>query len=339
MPVIAVIGCGAIAENFHLPALTRDEFSREQAVLVDVDGERAQALAQRFGIPRIARDYTSVLPELDGAIVAVPPRLHAPVVSDCLESGVHVLCEKPLAESLDTANRLVRQAKSAGVRLAVNNTMRLHPAVREVRRRIREGNVGEVRSVGFKLGEEFDWPAASDAYFGRKSGGRGILQDKGAHVLDLVCWWLGGKPALERYTDDSFGGSEAVADVQLAWQNRPIHVRLSWLTKLANEFQIVGTAETLTGEIYEWNRLHVAAGEENGGPLRLRPKRNERDFAEEMVANFFEVCRGTEEPLVPGSDVTDSIALIEECYERRERFDLPWIQRGSRPSEAQEIRA
>src|SRR5688500_5874863 len=102
-PVIALIGCGAITEALHLPALARYPAIIAKAICIDPNLARARAMVTKFGAARAAERYQDVMTEVDGAIVAVPPKLHYPVAMDLLAANVHVLCEKPLAESGEQA--------------------------------------------------------------------------------------------------------------------------------------------------------------------------------------------------------------------------------------------
>jgi predicted dehydrogenase len=148
IPTIAVIGAGAIADIFHLPAFAREPMLRERLIIVDQDAGRAKAAAVKHGPARYATDYQDVLSEIQGAIIALPHRLHVPVSRDCLNRGVHVLCEKPLAETSASAHELLRAAREGGATLSVNNTRRLYPSTQAVARVIASGEYGAVTSNG-----------------------------------------------------------------------------------------------------------------------------------------------------------------------------------------------
>src|SRR3982750_4337038 len=77
-PTVAVIGCGAITEALHLPALARHPDVMSRAFCVDPNLDRAKAMATKFGAARAVERYEDVIEEIDGAIVAVPPSLHYP---------------------------------------------------------------------------------------------------------------------------------------------------------------------------------------------------------------------------------------------------------------------
>src|SRR5712664_2511069 len=140
--VIAVIGCGAITEALHLPALARHRETMARAVCVDPNLGRAEAMAAKFGAARAVRRYQDVIADVDGAIVAVPPKLHYAVTMDLLAANVHVLCEKPLAETGDQARDLIVKARQAGAALCVNNYRRLYPSSIKVHDLIAAGELG-----------------------------------------------------------------------------------------------------------------------------------------------------------------------------------------------------
>jgi len=237
---LALIGCGAIAERFHAPAFRREPRLLDGLILVDPDPKRAEAVAGAAGGGVIARSHRDVLDRVDGVIITAPHHLHASIARDCIEAGKPILCEKPLAGTFADARALVDLASARGVPLALNNTRRLFPTHREVARLIADGTLGAVRRIEFEDGDKFDWPLASPALFGVRGGGRGILLDIGAHVVDLVCWWLGGLPEVTRYEDDAMGGTEAWVGVHLARGAATADIRLSWLGKLKNGFVVAG---------------------------------------------------------------------------------------------------
>ena len=79
--------------------------------LVDLDIERAREVAQRFQLSNFVDDYKKIFGKVDAVIVATPPDSHAKISIDCLNHGLHVLCEKPLASSVEQAKDMVEVAK------------------------------------------------------------------------------------------------------------------------------------------------------------------------------------------------------------------------------------
>lgn len=325
IPVIAVIGCGAITEALHLPALSRHPEIIARCICIDPNLGRANDMAKKFGAARAVARYEEVIGDLDGAIVAVPPSLHYPVAMDLLSANVNVLCEKPLAENGEDARALVAKADQMGVGLCVNNYRRLYPSSIKVRDLIAAGELGTVRHLSYSWGERFDWPTASGAYFGVAAKGRGVLADKGSHLLDLICWWLGGKPEVISYEDDSMGGTEAVAALHFRINECEGVVRLSWLSRYANNFEIKGDRATAAGGLFDWNTLDYTPASGRKTSLRLPSiAKIPQDLGATLLDNFLDVVRGRATPLVSGSDVLPSIELIDDCYSRRKRMAAPW---------------
>jgi predicted dehydrogenase len=324
-PTVAVIGCGAIASMRHVPELAKHPGVAERLVLVDQDLDRARELARAFRVASVAADYRDVLAGVDGVVIALPHHLHCRVALDCLRAGVHVLCEKPLAESAADVAELVAAAEQSHVTLAVNNTRRLFPPSIKVHELLRAGAIGAVRFLGYYDGAKYGWPSASGFAFGLRGTGKGVLLDVGAHVLDLVCWWLGRQPQVTTYADDSFGGSEAVAKVSFTDGEARGEVHLSWLAKLRNGFRIEGETGSIVGSVYDWHAVDLVSrsGKRRRIPLDSRI-RTSSDAGRLVVENFLGVIQSGRPPLVSGQDVAPSIAMIEECYARRRRFDMPW---------------
>ena len=322
-PPIAVIGCGAIAAALHLPALARHPPVMRRLVLVDRDERRLAELADRYGIATTARDYHEVLSSVRGAIVALPYDLHFAVARDCLGHGVHVLCEKPVAETGAQLRLLAAEAAAAGVTISANNTRRLYPSFQAVAALLQSGAIGRPRRIVASWGDRFDWNPASGTYFG--AGRRGVLTDWGAHVLDVVCWWLRGKPRLLAYRDDSFGGSEAVAEVALELAGCQVTVALNWLTRYENLLRVVGDDGSIEVGVHEWRSFTRVS--RSGKRTRIAASTRVRtpgDFGAVLIENFLDIIRDGHTPLVPATAVEGSIDLIEECYTRRERFPMPW---------------
>ncbi|MBD0318956.1 MAG: Gfo/Idh/MocA family oxidoreductase [Gemmatimonadetes bacterium] len=324
-PAIALIGCGAIARSFHLPALVRHPGLRERLILADPEIERARALGAEFGVTHCVADYRDALDEVQGVVIATPHHLHFPIAMDAIRHGVHVLSEKPLAERAQDIRELQDAAALKGVRVAVNNTRRLMPASRRIAEMIHRGEIGKLRSIEFFEGDKFGWPSASGSMFGVRGGGKGVLLDFGAHVLDLICWWMGGKPEVVDYRDDSFGGSEAVVHAVYELDGCRADVRLSWLAKQRNTVVIRGDGGEIEAGIYDLSTITVRTRSGQARRVKIPTEvRTFPDLADTLIANFAAVLRGAEEPLVTAADVLPSIELIEESYPRRRRFEMPW---------------
>src|SRR5579875_2882350 len=127
---IALIGCGAISQQIHLPILAGHE-EIKLAALVDRDTGRARELAKGYGVETVLGDAGELHPDdIDAAIVATPPFHHAPCTIALLRRGIHVLVEKPMATNYADALAMVEAAEETGMVLSVGFFRRLMPSMR-----------------------------------------------------------------------------------------------------------------------------------------------------------------------------------------------------------------
>lgn len=164
----------------------------ELIAVYDVDETRARALAPTAGA-KVVKEYQQMLamPELDAVIVSTPPQFHEKIVIAALESGKHVLCEKPLANTLEACRRMVETARRTGRTLSTGFNHRYFPAVQFVKQTLESGLIGELDHVRAFAGhtglDQFSAPWMYD----KQVIGGGALMDNGIHIIDLTRYILG----------------------------------------------------------------------------------------------------------------------------------------------------
>lgn len=325
IPKIGLVGCGAIAESYYLPALANYPAVAQELILVDRDRSRADKLAAILKAKDLTTDFHEILNEVDGVIIALPIELHYPISLEFLSRGVHLLCEKPLAESRDKAQAMVDQARKTGAALSVNYFQRLIPAFAKVKQLLKDGTLGEPLRIEYSVGEKFDWPTVSGFYFNSNPSARGVLRDRGAHIFDHICWWLEGKPELISSFNDSLGGSDTVAQIQFKHKSCFGEVKLSWLSQFPCRFVVQGRDAKVEGDVYDYQTVILT----NNSGLKKRLKLEtigKLGIGSKIVSNFISVIKQNEKPLVDGGDVLDSIQFIDECYEKAAQFSMPWYE-------------
>ncbi len=326
---IGLVGCGAIAEMYHLPALQACGATQAGIVLAEPNAQRLNYLREKFTVADCVADYRDLEGRVDGIIVATPPALHFPIAQWGLERGLHVLCEKPLTESIFEARELVELAKTQGVKLAVNQTRRLFPTYQKIRELIAAGTLGEIQSIVYRDGMVYNWPAASASHF--QAGAKGVWSDVGVHLLDSVCYWLNGKPDLTSSRNDSFGGPEAMATVCGQYQACDVEIKVSRLGRFQNGFQIVGTLGSIEAAAEDWDEFDVNFT--NGTRRRHKCGSNRwqyTDFAKPLIENFAAVVAGTAEPIVSGESVLNTIDFLEEAYVDARPYRMRWNEHWER---------
>ncbi|WP_260855911.1 Gfo/Idh/MocA family protein [Curtobacterium sp. 9128] len=165
----------------------------EMAVVVGRDAARTEAARQHLGWERAATDWRAVVedPDIDVVDVCAPGSSHVEIAIAALRAGKHVLCEKPLANSVADAEAMTAAAAEAathGVRAMVGFSYRRVPAIAQARALVQAGRIGTVRQVRALYLQ--DWLADEDGpmtwRLDREQAGSGSLGDIGAHAVDLV---------------------------------------------------------------------------------------------------------------------------------------------------------
>jgi predicted dehydrogenase/nucleoside-diphosphate-sugar epimerase len=239
-----VLGGGAVVAEFYLPALSQLGWL-DDVWVADPSKPALDRLTAAHGDLKVLHvDFRSALNGarelgVQAVIVALPNMLHEPAVTLALESGLDVLCEKPLAMNRAACQRLAEQAAQSGRVLAVGMTRRFIPSTQALRRVLDAGWLGEIASVEVEDGHNFAWSSESGAY-GRPDNA-GVLANIGVHGLDLV-EYLCGPLTPVAYHDDWRGGVEANATFRLETAaGAPVRLKFSYTHGLANSLKIRGS--------------------------------------------------------------------------------------------------
>jgi predicted dehydrogenase len=339
---VALVGCGAVTEHRHLPALARRD-DCEVVALVDHDEGQAKRLSTRFRVPRILIDYRD-LPncEVDAAIIALPNHLHAPASIELLKAGIHILVEKPMALSVAECDRMLQAAEVGHAVLAVGLARRFLHVDQFAKWAVESGLLGRILSFHVQDGYIFNWPLASDFFFHKELAGGGVLMDTGVHTLDQLLWWLGDVKSFEYY-DDSYGGVEAECELHITFKSEAEGiVELSRTRNLRNTAIIRGERAEL--EVGLWpNSISLrflgspvqVIGQ--GAPLEQSAPAEQSliDLIAAEHDDLLEAIRTGRPPLVSGTEARRSVALIEACYRERRQLQLPWmVRQPTLPEEA-----
>jgi predicted dehydrogenase len=324
---LAIVGCGAVAEVCHAPALKALRWA--PAVLVDPAPARRRSVAAILRVSPIeAARATDVLDSFDAAIVSVPHWLHAPVCVELLRAGKHIFVEKPMAPTVAACAAMNRAAAEGGAKLAVALFRRRFPAGRWLKEAIDSNALGRLRRIVVRDGYDYIWPLTTDFLWRKEEAGGGVLIDTGAHTFDQLIWWFGEPSGLE-YADDSDGGVEASCVVRMTWPSGlEGRIELSRTQDLSN---------TLTLDS-DKGRLSIAlAGYDVGGSPGMLDFRSEqlgkppfrrwrlRPPFRAQLMSFAAWVSGEPAELVSGEEAARSVALIERCYAKRRRLERPWI--------------
>lgn len=186
---VGVVGCG-IWGQMHVRAYLQHP-SVDLVGVCDTDKARVRRTAREFGLPKAFTRLDDLLNErLDAVSVATPDNAHADIVVKAAGRGVHVLVEKPLATTLEECRRMIAAAKKSGVYLMVDWHNRWNPPYHEAWRSVRNGELGDVSYIYYRLSDTIYVPTKMLPWAGNSS----VMQFLGSHALDTTCWLMGSKP-------------------------------------------------------------------------------------------------------------------------------------------------
>jgi predicted dehydrogenase len=319
---IGIVGCGAIAENLHIPAVLSHELATLSA-LVDTDLDRCRRLAARHDVRQIADRLEGVANSVDAVILATPPHTHRAIAEDALARGLHLLCEKPLANTVLDCEAMTAAARRAGRVLAATHMFRFYPVRRQLPDLVRQHGLGKIRKVVASEGKPYSWPTVTGYTVRREMVPGGVLINAGVHTLDTLIWWFG-DPTGFSYEDDSVGGLESNVRMRLEFPGGvTVTFRQSRTCSLPYEIRVVADH----GEIaFHTNSVLEYTVRKSGSPARhqcISDVSDGMDWARLQLDDFIECTSGNAEPFVSGIEATRVIRLVESCYASKRARPLP----------------
>ena len=172
---VGVIGIGSMGKN-HLRVYS--EMNQEIVGIADINIERGNFLAKKYNT-KFFRDYRELLKkDLDAVSIAVPTTLHKKVALDCMEKGINILIEKPIADTLRNALEIKAKAEKEDLKVMVGHIERFNPAIEKIKEMTGAGEMGELVSISAKRVGPYN-PRIRDV---------GIIIDLGVHDIDIISY-------------------------------------------------------------------------------------------------------------------------------------------------------
>ncbi len=313
MPLrLGVLGAGIIAKSFMDAAA--DVPGLEVATICDIDETTARALADPRGIPWLT-DYQAVLADdtIQAVYIALPHHLHEEATIAAAEAGKHILLEKPMANSLEEADRMLAAQKRARVKLMIGFTHRFHSELEAAKRLIDMGELGQltlaidVMTTGGLL----------PAWFWQQSeAGGGVLHVNGAHSFDRLRWLMGAEIVEVFAYSETYDSRKTVEDsavVAMRFANGALGTTVhNWVTDSPVPFKcdldIHGTSGAI--RIDTWNALEFSNADHTWVQRRGRDAMFKKEIGE-----FLSAIREDRAPCVTGEDGRRSLACVQAAYQ------------------------
>jgi predicted dehydrogenase len=271
----------------RLPMFFPDGPTVERHTLIGRDEEALAAAADQFGFEHTATDWEDVVGEVDVFYNLGPNHLHAEPSIAALEAGTAVLCEKPLAPTLDDAKRMRDAAAEASVPAGCAFNYRFLPAIQYAKGLIADGELGEIRHVRGRYLQ--DWLVDPDAPWAWRMdaelAGSGALGDLGAHTVDLVRFLVG----------EQTGGIERVSGhLETFVEDRPVYDDVGEIQEyrpVTVDDAYTAQAEFANEAVGSFEASRMATGHKNDHTIEIHGSEGSLKFSLERL-NELEVLTG-----------------------------------------------
>jgi len=325
---VGLIGCGGIsAKHMEGYGMLHDLF--QVAAVCDTNDLAARQRAVELGATGIYADHRDLLAtaQVDAVDLCLPHHLHAAIALDCFAAGVHVLVEKPIATTLEEADRIVNAARRAGKILMVGHNERYDPQYQEMKRLIDTGLLGDIFCARADHNQNFR--RADDHWLKtNQQAGGGVVIGSGIHRIDLLRWLVG--EIIEVYNiqitqTDRLEG-EACALTTFRFANGAIgELASNWAVRRFPWYELMWLCGT-EGTVHNASARNIAGA--TSGELYLDSERDAatangyRRIALPPAASFTEELRhfGTcirdgIEPLTSGLEGRQTLAVVLAAYQ------------------------
>ena len=312
---LGMIGCGGMG-GAHMRRFHTLSDRVALAAAVDVVPERAAAVAQQFPGACVATDYREILDSVDAVLLALPHHLHSSVGQACLNAGVHVLLEKPMANDEVTCQELIAASASSGKVLMIAYCMRFHPIVQRLQALLDEGAYGDVFQVSIWTEQLTRYPPDHWAASQERLGG-GQLFSHGCHYIDLLLWFLG-RPVRGLHMGTNFGTPwmerEGTSNVTMEFADGRLGYHFgTWGargTRLRYSIHAHCTEGLLDADISGGKLVHILRGQE-----QVLCEAEPGKHTENEMAHFLDCIATGQTPLTDGKSSLQGLRVIWRLYE------------------------
>jgi predicted dehydrogenase len=302
---VGVIGVGVMGSN-HARVLAEMPGVRLSGVC-DPDRKQAAFVGTTLGCPAVGTVEELLDRGVDAVSIAAPTHLHRSIALSCIERGVHVLVEKPIASSVAEGKDIINAARRVGVTLMIGHVERFNPAVQAIAEAIRNEDILSIAIT--RVGP-----------FPPRMSNVGVVIDLAVHDIDLICWFTGSQiEEVQPQLSNAVAEREDIALLQFRTASGVLaHINTNWLTPFKARTVHVATkrkyviGDLLTRQVTEcygfqpdgsYSMRHLSVG--HAEPLRAE------------LMSFVKAIKENTPPPVTGEDGVASLAVAIQCLEGR----------------------
>ncbi|MEX0643512.1 MAG: Gfo/Idh/MocA family oxidoreductase [Pirellulales bacterium] len=324
----AIVGTGDIVRKRAGAAIADQPHSRIYACVTSPRVEAHREIIEKLAPEKVYTDLNEALADnqIDAVYVATPVDLHAAQAIAAMEAGKDVLLEKPMASTLDEAQRIQRVAEKTGQRFAVAYFRRHWERFQLVADAIQQGVLGQLVAVNVAVQTWYRLPKGTPGSWrsDRSRSGGGVLSDVGCHKLDLLAWWFGlPKRVVARVATRThdFDVEDSAAILMTLADGTPVTATLNWNSKSwADEIHIIGTEGRLTIRPCDGDEFEITRGRESERRT-IPPPAN---FHGPLVDDFARAIVAGRPPRFGADDGLNANRLLDAIFRSSERD--AWVE-------------
>lgn len=329
---IGVIGLGM--GRWHIQEYLKHPAAKIQAVC-DTDGALARKCADEVQAPQVFEHFEDFIAkaEIDAVSVAVPNYLHKSMTLACLDRGLHVLCEKPMAMDTGEALLMRDRVRKTGLKFMIHYNQRFRPEHQYFKKLIASGQLGDVYygTAGWRRMRGL--PSFGGWFGQKKMSGGGPLIDLGVHMLDLTRWLIGSPKAvtvsastfsliaqsLAREQDKVFD-VEDLASTLIRFDNgSSLVMEVSWALNFEERekvyLELSGTKGGLSNVCFDYKDTTTCIfREENGAMVKSVPLKYPPSY-ENAQQHFINCILEDRQPGPGADDGVETMRILDAIYE------------------------
>ncbi len=335
-------------------SMAQEHENVELTALVDLDETSVKTQSQELGV-RAFTDYRELLDAgiVDGVSIATPHHLHAIIGLECLNAGVHVFTEKPLANRVSDADAMIEMAKARDLKLCVGHQYRTYRTPQTMKHLIDTEAIGNIMRVLWTWIE-----FRPESYYARdiwrqtwRHAGGGVLMNQTSHDLDLICWLVGEPVQVSAmignqfhqievedvvcanvlFANGSFGSIQLTINQPRGYSIRQIAgdkgtIAIPDVRSLASDREdhiLLGTYEDSLTDLVGRTSGIAGQPEISWQPVKLRDEPGGHDI---LMDSFINAILNGGEPLVNGVSARPAVELINAIVlsaMQKKTIDLP----------------
>lgn len=288
--------------------------------IADIDEERLKRSSQEYSVPHYFKDYRKLLnlKDLDLVSVALPNFLHSAAAIEALESGKHVLVEKPMALNSREAEKMVKAAKENKKILMVGMNYHYFSEFQFLKQLAERGEFGDIYYIKAVALRKGTFPRGLKTWFkDRQKSGGGSLIDMGPHMIDLSLWMVNDFNVISvdgvAYSKFMPVDDFASALIRLS-KGATVNIEISWKTfaKFQLSLSLLGTKGGATTNPL---KLYKEMGDT---PVEVTPEVKAEDFSssiEKEIAHFIECIMGEKQPASSAQKGLKVMKIVDAIYE------------------------